>query len=70
MILAGLIIALVVFGLYMVYEFMMLNRLMNESENRILKMLDKAVDNVNIFFIGLWASLWSSDDHDDDELTD
>ena len=70
MILAGLIIALVVFGLYIAYEFMVLNRLMDESENRIIKMLDKAVDNVNIFFIGLWASFWSSDDHDEDELTD
>ena len=70
MLLACFIIAVLIIVAVIVYEFLVINKLMNESENRIMKMLDKAIDNVNIFIIGVWASLWSSNDNDDDELTD
>jgi len=70
MLLAGFIIAVLIIVAVIVYEFLVINKLMNESENRIMKILDKAIDNVNIFIIGVWASLWSSNDNDDNELTD
>jgi len=70
MLLACFIIAVLIIVAVIVYEFLVINKLMNESENRIMKILDKAIDNVNIFIIGVWASLWSSNDNDDDELTD
>jgi hypothetical protein len=52
----------------LVYEMYMYNRVMDESENRIISMLNKVIDNVNLFFVGMWLNLWNwGDSHDDDD---
>jgi type IV secretory pathway VirB3-like protein len=68
--LVAIVIIAVVFMAVIVYEFFAVNRMLDESESRIIRMLNKAIDNVNVFFVGLFTGLWGSSDHDDDELTD
>lgn len=70
MLVAILIMAALIVMAVIVYEFIMVNRMLDESENRIVQMLNKAIDNVNVFFIGLFTGLWNSNDNEDDELTD
>lgn len=70
MLVALLIVAALIVMAVIVYEFVMVNRMLDESENRIVQMLNKAIDNVNVFFIGLFTGLWNSSDNDEDELTD
>ena len=53
------------------YEMWMYNRVMDDSESRIMTMLNKVIDNVNLFFIGIWLNLWNwHDNNDDDEINE
>ena len=51
------------------YEMWMYNRVMDDSESRIMTMLNKVIDNVNLFFIGIWLNLWNWHDNNDDDDT-
>lgn len=57
---------------YLVYEYIVIKRILDDSDNRIMAMLNKAIDNVNAFFIGIFVGLWNWGDSDDndDEIND
>lgn len=54
--------------LLFVYDTIMTNRIMKESQNKIVAMLSKVYESAELVIISLFTSLfsWGNDDADDD----
>lgn len=59
-------IATVLIICYLVYDYYIAMRSLKASESRIMSILNKAMDNVSIFFVTIFSALWSSNDHNDE----
>ncbi len=61
---------LIVLG-FIVYDAYVWHRMMDESESRIMNLLNKAIENVNIWVAAMLTGLWSwGDSSDDDEINE
>lgn len=55
---------------YLAYEMLVINRLMNEHESRVMNSINKAIDKINVFIIGIFVGLWNWNDEPDEETND
>lgn len=51
---------------YFVYESIVFNKIMKESQNKIMGMLTKVYDVAELFIIGVFTSVWNWGSDDDD----